>query len=271
MFSSTELSDALRAVTSSMQTPVIIVLLIFVALAVIMIGTLIAELFTERLRMKAKMPKLADDLRSREQPVEEVIRESGLLKRQRKALTELISHPDITPAMRESLAVRLLEEERAHYNVIVLITDLIARLGPMFGLLGTLIPLGPGIIALGRGDTYTLSTSLLTAFDTTAAGLLAAAAAFVTSAVRKRWYANYMSALEMAMECILEVTKEETEDAADRPDAGKEPETDGKNGTEAKKTPESKNNSNDRKKNTAEKKSGAAEKEREAAENKEES
>ena len=130
------------------------------------------------------------------------------MKRQKKALTELISHPDITPAMRESLAVRLLEEEKSHYSIIVMITDLIARLAPMFGLLGTLIPLGPGIIALGRGDTYTLSTSLLTAFDTTAAGLLAAAAAFLISAIRKKWYANYMSALEMSMECILEVTKE---------------------------------------------------------------
>ena len=208
MFSSTELSNALRAVTGAMQSPVIIILLAFIALAVIMAGTLIAELFTERIRMKAKMPKLADDLKEGARPLEEIIKDSGLLKRQKKALNELISHPDITPAMRESLAVRLLEEEKSHYNFIVMITDLIARLAPMFGLLGTLIPLGPGIIALGRGDTYTLSTSLLTAFDTTAAGLLAAAAAFLISAIRKKWYANYMSALEMSMECILEVTKE---------------------------------------------------------------
>ena len=208
MFSSTELSNALRAVTGAMQSPVIIILLAFIALAVIMAGTLIAELFTERIRMKAKMPKLADDLKEGARPLEEIIKDSGLLKRQKKALNELISHPDITPAMRESLAVRLLEEEKSHYNIIVMITDLIARLAPMFGLLGTLIPLGPGIIALGRGDTYTLSTSLLTAFDTTAAGLLAAAAAFLISAIRKKWYANYMSALEMSMECILEVTKE---------------------------------------------------------------
>ena len=208
MFSSTELSNALRAVTGAMQSPVIVILLIFIALAVVMAATLIAELFTERIHMKAKMPKLADDLKEGARPLEEIIKDSGLLKRQKKALVELISHPDITPQMRESMAVRLLEEEKAHYNIIVMITDLIARLAPMFGLLGTLIPLGPGIIALGRGDTYTLSTSLLTAFDTTAAGLLAAAVAVVISAVRKKWYANYMSALEMSMECILEVTKE---------------------------------------------------------------
>ncbi len=206
MFSSTDLSSALRAVTDSMRWPVVFILLVLIALSVVMAGTLVAELFMERVRMKAKMPQLVDDIKLSDKPLADVIAGSGLLKRQKKALNELNSHPDITPAMRESLAVRLLEEERAHYNLIVMITDLTARIAPMFGLLGTLIPLGPGIIALGRGDTYTLSTSLLTAFNTTAVGLMAAAAAFIISEVRKRWYVNDMSALEMAMECILDVT-----------------------------------------------------------------
>lgn len=74
----------------------------------------------------------------------------------------------------------------------------------MLGLMGTLIPLGPGIIALGQGDTYTLSTSLLMAFDTTVAGLACAAAALIISTIRKRWYRNYMSMLETLMECTLE-------------------------------------------------------------------
>lgn len=207
MFTSEELSSALRAVTGAMQTPVIIILFILLIITVIMTGTIIAEVFTERIHMKAKLPVLADKLEKNEQPFETIIEESGLLKRQKRALNELIGHPDLTPLMRESMAVRLLEEEKAHYNMTVMITDIVARLAPMFGLLGTLIPLGPGIIALGRGDTYTLSTSLMTAFDTTAAGLLAAALAFLISSIRKRWYLNYMSALEMSMECILEVTK----------------------------------------------------------------
>ena len=85
------------------------------------------------------------------------------------------------------------------------LSDLLAKLGPIFGLLGTLIPLGPGIIALGQGDTYTLSQSLLTAFDTTVAGLISAAVAMVISSVRKGWYANYMSILETLADCVLEV------------------------------------------------------------------
>lgn len=77
----------------------------------------------------------------------------------------------------------------------------------MLGLLGTLIPLGPGIIALGQGDTYTLSKSLLTAFDTTIAGLVAAALAIVVSAIRRRWYREYGSVLEALCTEVLELTK----------------------------------------------------------------
>ena len=101
-----------------------------------------------------------------------MIEQSGLLRRQKDALLELTRHPDFTPATREALALRLLEQEQDRYDKIVKLSEVLARLAPMFGLLGTLIPLGPGIIALGQGDTYTLSTSLLTAFDTTIAGLM---------------------------------------------------------------------------------------------------
>jgi len=151
------------------------------------------------------LPKLVDALKSGNMPIEKTIENSGLLRRQKKALLELTNHKDLNSAMREALAERLVYEEREHYDRVVKITDVISRIGPMFGLLGTLIPLGPGIIALGRGDTFTLSTSFLTAFDTTIAGLIAAAVAFVISAIRKKWYANYMSILELVMESVLEV------------------------------------------------------------------
>ena len=87
-----------------------------------------------------------------------------------------------------------------------------AKIGPMLGLMGTLIPLGPGIIALGQGDTFTLSNSLLIAFDTTVAGLVCALIALVICTIRKIWYRNDMSILETLMECILE--EEQNDDQA---------------------------------------------------------
>lgn len=66
--------------------------------------------------------------------------------------------------------------------------DLLARCGPILGLMGTLIPLGPGLNALGAGNIDILATALSVAFDTTVVGLLVGLVAFVVSRLRRRWY-----------------------------------------------------------------------------------
>ena len=102
----------------------------------------------------------------------------------------------------------MLESEGDYYNRILRITDTVAKLGPMFGLLGTLIPLGPGVVALGQGDTVTLSQSMSIAFDTTIAGIITAAICAVISTIRKRWYASDMADVEAIMEGCLQEMKE---------------------------------------------------------------
>ena len=198
--------DVLRAGSSALEVPVVIVLILFLLAAAVLTGWGIAEFFTERRHLKVALPQLLEDLRTADDRAA-VIEASGLLRRQKDALLELLNHPDFNGEMRETLAVRLLEQEQDRYDRIVKLSELLARLAPMFGLLGTLIPLGPGIIALGQGDTYTLSTSLLTAFDTTVAGLVAAAFATVISTVRRGWYREYASILEAAAEMLLETEK----------------------------------------------------------------
>jgi biopolymer transport protein ExbB/TolQ len=201
-------STVLRTLASIMQVPVIILLILLLLITVIALGGLIGEFFTERRHLKVELPELVDKINAcDEMSLEGCIKETGLLERQKDTLLELTKHPDLNELMRESMAVRLLQEEQEHYDRRVRITDLIAKIGPILGLLGTLIPLGPGIIALGQGDTVTLSASLLTAFDTTIAGLIAAGIAMVISSIRNSWYGKYMSILEMLMECILEVEK----------------------------------------------------------------
>ena len=82
-------------------------------------------------------------------------------------------------------------------------TELVVKLGPMFGLMGTLIPLGPGIVALGTGDVQTLSSSMEMAFDTTIAGVISAAVCSVLTGIRKRWYNRNMQNIQLLMESIL--------------------------------------------------------------------
>ena len=193
--------------TSVLQMPVVIILILFIAAILVAIGWIISEYMNEHKHMQVQLPKLLDEIRAGEQPIEEIIETSGLLKTQKEALIEITKHSDFNNLMLESLAANLLEREQERYDAKLKPTDLLSKLGPMFGLLGTLIPLGPGIIALGQGDTMTLSQSLMTAFDTTIAGLIVAAIAIVISTIRRGWYNNYMSVLETVMDCVVEMEK----------------------------------------------------------------
>lgn len=203
----TILGKVLHSMTSVLQIPVVIILILFIAAILVAIGWIISEYMNEHKHMQVQLPKLLDEIRAGEQPIEEIIETSGLLKTQKEALIEITKHSEFNDLMLESLAANLLEREQERYDAKLKPTDLLSKLGPMFGLLGTLIPLGPGIIALGQGDTMTLSQSLMTAFDTTIAGLIVAAIAIVISTIRRGWYNNYMSVLETVMDCVVEMEK----------------------------------------------------------------
>lgn len=200
----------LRAVSSGLQIPTIIILILLILLAILMLGTFIAEIVTERKTLKLNIPKLVDELQGKTTAqMKDVIAGSTLLMRQKTAIQELISRVSYPDDTREALARQLIADEEARYSKIVKITDLTARVAPMFGLMGTLIPLGPGLIALGEGDAATLSQSMLTAFDTTVAGLISGAISFVISGIRKGWYEEYMIGLETVMETVLDVQNTE--------------------------------------------------------------
>jgi biopolymer transport protein ExbB/TolQ len=74
--------------------------------------------------------------------------------------------------------------------------ELLARIGPMLGLMGTLVPLGPGLAALGRGDAQVLAQSMTTAFDTTSLGLFVGMVGFLLGRARRRWYEGLLDQLE---------------------------------------------------------------------------
>lgn len=76
--------------------------------------------------------------------------------------------------------------------------DLLARIGPMLGLMGTLIPLGPGLAALGRGEMDALAQAVTVAFNTTVLGLLAGILGFLVGRLRRRWYDAAVARLEQA-------------------------------------------------------------------------
>lgn len=78
-------------------------------------------------------------------------------------------------------------------------TRLLVRAGPALGLMGTLIPLAPGLSALGDGDFQKLAGDLRIAFAATVIGILVGTLAFALTTFRARVYVEDLSALERAV------------------------------------------------------------------------
>ncbi|MDZ4169643.1 MAG: MotA/TolQ/ExbB proton channel family protein [Coriobacteriia bacterium] len=81
-------------------------------------------------------------------------------------------------------------------------TRIFIRLGPILGLMGTLIPISPALVALAKGDTETLSANLVVAFSTTVVGLLIGAIGYLTALARERMYAQDLADLEYVLEHV---------------------------------------------------------------------
>ena len=81
-------------------------------------------------------------------------------------------------------------------------TRILVRIGPMLGLMGTLIPLAPALVGLASGDVEALSENLVTAFSVTVVGLLIGGLAFLVSIVRDRLYSQDISDMEYLLELL---------------------------------------------------------------------
>jgi len=62
------------------------------------------------------------------------------------------------------------------------------RVGPMLGLMGTLIPMGPALAGLASGDIASMASNMQIAFSTTVVGIFVGAMGFIVQLIKKRWH-----------------------------------------------------------------------------------
>ena len=181
MFSTTNgtglpiLDSSLTAITQALQIPVIILLIAFLVFAVYTLGKLLSEYFSRK-----KVPV-------------------SLIK---EMIYEESEH--LGKKSRETLARRLIDNEEDKIAQNINKTDIVTKIGPTLGLMGTLIPMGPGLAALGTGDVTTLASAITIAFNTTVIGIGAGAIAYFASKIRRRWFGEYLANLDALMDAILD-------------------------------------------------------------------
>ena len=79
---------------------------------------------------------------------------------------------------------------------------LMIRIGPGLGLIGTLIPMGTGLAALGQGDLGQLSQDLVVAFTTTVVGMALGLLSYFYFTIRRRWVEQDIKNIQLAAELL---------------------------------------------------------------------
>ncbi len=176
----------LLTINNAMLYPVLILLILLVALCFVFAGDMIAEY--------SKRSKVFDDKFN-----------EGHLSGFDEAAKRLIAEHR-NPLDESALSVkieRLLQEYEAEAGRKLGNTRLLIRIGPMLGLMGTLIPLGPALLGLTAGNLEQLANNLVIAFTSTVVGLLIGAVALTVASVRQRWYSQDLDDMEYMAELSI--------------------------------------------------------------------
>ena len=191
------ISDILYWISTGLLVPVIVLLIFFFGRALLLIGGFFGQYMAIR-RTAALLGKELD----------------GLNRDNVATLSERL--PKKNPSLVVSYMKRLLEADGAAMRQRLLAdfeigadkdlatSKTLGKMGPMLGLMGTLIPMGPALVGLSTGDIASMAYNMQVAFATTVVGLFAAAIGFITGQVKQRWYLKEMTDLEFVAELLNE-------------------------------------------------------------------
>ena len=187
-----ELMKILLAISNSLLYPVLILLIVLVALCFAYIGGILSEYSKRRNNLNDKFN--GGHL-------------SGFYNVLNRVLLDHRGNENLCTIKIE----KLLRDYETGMAKKLEQTRLMTRIGPMLGLMGTLIPLGPALLGLSAGNMEQLANNLVIAFTSTVVGLLIGGVSLVVTAVRRRWYKEDINDMEYMAEIVMEDKNEKNE------------------------------------------------------------
>ena len=198
------LQTGIYLISTHLLYPVIVILLCLIAWTFIELGRFLFE-WRVRNRNLEPVEKRAYDVRVLIETNEVARVPDTFNKFVHDFITSLSGLHDKSHSMKimQIRVEKLLQDCDARITKRLEKTRFVARAAPIFGLMGTLIPMGPALLALGQGEMDALSENMIIAFGTTVVGLLAGVIAYTISMVRNRWYAQDFNDMEYIYEILL--------------------------------------------------------------------
>ncbi len=195
------ISDILYWISTGLLVPVIILLIFFFGRALLLVGSFFGQYMATR-RTAALLRKELDGLNR-----DNVSSLPERLPRKNPSLVVVYMNR-LLGADSAAMRQRLLSDFEIEADKDLAVSKTLGKMGPMLGLMGTLIPMGPALVGLSTGDIASMAYNMQVAFATTVVGLFSAAIGFVTQQVKQRWYLKEMTDLEFVAELLNETPAE---------------------------------------------------------------
>jgi biopolymer transport protein ExbB/TolQ len=186
-------TQALSGFSEALEQPVRIGAVILLALLALELGRLATELWRRWRPGSLALQAVAERAMAEPLSAAQIARQAPSPLAERTVL-ELAAAGDDPKRTEDDLADFELRVQRRLGR-----TKVLVRAGPALGLMGTLIPLAPGLTALGEGEFKILAADLQVAFAATVIGILVGTAAFALTLYRTQAYTEDLAALERAV------------------------------------------------------------------------
>ena len=190
------ISKALFGIANSLLIPDIVLLIVFFLRALILVGGTYnkfmvrrkdAKVFDETI--KSLIPDGLDHLRQ-------------LLPEKHRSpftayLADILANNDS-----EDYSDYILTRYETEVQKDVNLSRLLTKLGPVLGLVGTLISMSPALVGLSTGDISGMAYNMQVVFASTVVGLVISAVGLFTCQLKQRWYANDVNNLDRVCRVI---------------------------------------------------------------------
>jgi len=190
------ISNILYWISTGLLVPVIVLLIFFFVRAILLIGAFFGQYMQEKkseAAMRSAIEKLTPDT---------VGEFAEALPLKATTIAEAFAKKIIAEGSDEARVELALNDYELAADKALSISRVLTKMGPILGLMGTLIPMGPALVGLAAGDIASMAYNMQVAFATTVVGLVVSAVGFLTRQARERRTAADLAMLEYLAQIV---------------------------------------------------------------------
>lgn len=184
------ISQILFLVSDSLLIPDIIVLLVLFVRALFLVGSFYNQYITKYKNERQLRPILNQLTPERMEELQTALpeKDNSLYIKYLRAILDRPADDTYADYMITNF------ENDAEKDVVT--SKLLAKVGPVLGLIGTLIAMSPALTGLSQGDISKMASNMQVVFATTVVGLVVSLVGLVTLQFKQRWYAKEVNQLD---------------------------------------------------------------------------